>query len=230
MAHATEPAHARRSYAQFCPVARTLDIVGERWTLLVVRELMGGPQRFSDLRAHLPAIGGALLTQRLRDLEAAGLVHRRDLPPPASRTVYELTARGRDLEAVIYELSRFGIPALGMPTSEEPAPEHLVPLGAKTLVVAEALPKRALTVGLAFDERALTMQIAQPQAGHPIRRVTVSDGLPASADVTVRGSIVVALWLRQGALTLEDAQSQGLFELTGSTRAVAEARAMFGFS
>src|SRR2546421_5058094 len=94
--------HARRSYEQFCPLARALDVLGERWTLLVVRELLLGPRRFSDLRAHLPGIAPALLTQRLRDLEAAGLVRRAELPPPAARTVYELTERGRGLDAVVY--------------------------------------------------------------------------------------------------------------------------------
>src|SRR5260370_8111330 len=79
----------RRSYRQWCAVARALDYVGERWTLLLVRELMVGPKRFKDLLEGLPGIGTNLLTDRLKDLEQAGIVSRRGLPPPAGATVYQ---------------------------------------------------------------------------------------------------------------------------------------------
>ena len=155
-------AHDRRSYEQFCPLARAMDVLGERWTLLLVRELLVAPMRFSDLRAHLDGIGSALLTQRLRDLERAGLVERAELPPPAARTVYQLTERGRALEPVIYELARFGLPYLDVPTEEQPLHPHLLPHGLKTLVIAEALPRRALVLHLAFDEGDFTMHVAPP--------------------------------------------------------------------
>ena len=80
-----------RSYGQYCPVARTLELVGERWTLLLVRELLLGPMRFTDLHGALAGIPRNLLAERLRDLEAHGVLARRELPPPAARTVYELT-------------------------------------------------------------------------------------------------------------------------------------------
>jgi len=223
-------ARSRRSYEQFCPLARALDVVGERWTLLIVRELLLGPQRFSDLRARLPGIAPALLTQRLRDLEAASLVQRTELPPPAARTVYELSERGRALEPVIYELARFGLPYLDMPTDDQPLAPHLLPHGLKTLVVAEALPRRAFVAHLALDEGDFVMRVAPPRPGPPIARVSVERGVPERPDVTVRGSAAVALWLRRRLLSLEDARSQRLLDLAGDERAVDAARAMLGFS
>ncbi len=102
-----------RSYDQFCGIARALDLVGERWALLVVRDLLLGPKRFSDLRRSLPGIGSNVLTTRLRELEASGIVSRRDLPPPAASSVYELTAYGRDLEPVLLAFGRWGARSLG---------------------------------------------------------------------------------------------------------------------
>jgi DNA-binding HxlR family transcriptional regulator len=220
----------RRSYGQFCPLARALDVLGERWTLLLIRELLVGPMRFSDLRAHLPGIGSALLTQRLRDLEAAGLVQRAELPPPAARTVYELSERGRALEPVIYELARFGLPYLDMPTEEQPLAPHLLPHGLKTLVIAEALPRRAFVVHLALDEGDFVMRVAPPQAGRQIARVSVEPGVPERAEVTIRGSAGVAVWVRQGVLSFDDACAQQLLDIEGDARIVGATRSMFGFS
>jgi DNA-binding HxlR family transcriptional regulator len=103
----------RRSYQQYCPAARTLDVVGERWTLLLVRELLLGPRRYSDLLEALPGVGTNLLAERLRQLEAEGLVRRRRLPPPAGSAVYELTELGEELEDVVFSLARFGMRTLG---------------------------------------------------------------------------------------------------------------------
>jgi DNA-binding HxlR family transcriptional regulator len=108
-------AAARRSYGQYCTLARALDVVGERWTLLVIRELLNGPKRFTDLIDGLPGIGRNLLAARLRSLEAAGLVRRSELPPPAASKVYELTDDGRALGPALAELSKWGIERLGEP-------------------------------------------------------------------------------------------------------------------
>lgn len=98
----------KRNYGDSCGIARALDAVGERWALLIVRELLLGAKRFADLRAGLPRIGPDMLAARLRELEDTGLVAQRRLPPPAARTVYELTARGRELEPVLHALGRWG--------------------------------------------------------------------------------------------------------------------------
>lgn len=98
----------KRSYGDPCGIARALDVVGERWALLVVRELVLGPKRFTDLRAHLPGIATDVLSQRLRQLERAGVLRPIALPAPASGRAYELTPRGRDLEPVLHALGRWG--------------------------------------------------------------------------------------------------------------------------
>jgi len=104
-----------KSYSQYCPIAHALGLIGERWSLLVVRELLDGPKRYTDLVAGLPKIGTNILAARLKDLETAGLVEKRRLPPPAASTVYELNAYGRDLRPVIHELARWGARSLGPP-------------------------------------------------------------------------------------------------------------------
>lgn len=97
-----------RSYNQYCALARALDVVGERWTLLLVRELLLGPRRYKDLLRGLPGIGTNLLADRLKNLERLGIVRRRVLPAPAGSTVYELTDSGRGLEAAVFALGRWG--------------------------------------------------------------------------------------------------------------------------
>ena len=109
----------KKRYDQYCPVAHALDLVGERWALLVVRELMHGPKRYTDLAEHLPGIGTNILASRLRDLEACGIVAKRTLPPPAASRVYELTDYGRDLRTVMRELALWGARSLGPPTDED---------------------------------------------------------------------------------------------------------------
>lgn len=98
-----------RSYADACGIARALDVVGERWALLLVRELLLGPQRFSDLRRALPGASSNLVTDRLRELQGRGVISRRRLPPPAASDVYELTAWGRELEPILLALGGWGL-------------------------------------------------------------------------------------------------------------------------
>ena len=115
-----------KRYDQYCPVAHALGLVGERWALLIVRELLHGPQRYTDLTANLPKIGTNILSSRLKDLEACGIVAKRRLPPPAASQVYELTAYGHALKPVIRELAIWGIRSLGPPSLDNaPAPHWL---------------------------------------------------------------------------------------------------------
>jgi DNA-binding HxlR family transcriptional regulator len=117
---------ANRTYHDRCGIARALDAVGDRWALLVVRELLLGPKRFTDLRTGLPRVSPDVLAQRLRELEEDGIVRRDHLPPPAASHVYELTERGRELEPVILALGRWG--------SGQPADDG--PLGPDAAVIA----------------------------------------------------------------------------------------------
>jgi DNA-binding HxlR family transcriptional regulator len=131
----------KRSYGDSCGIARALDLVGERWALLVVRELVLGPKRFTDLRAGLPGCSPDVLAQRLRDLEQVGVVRRKTLPPPLSARVYELTEWGRELEPVLLSLGRWG--------SRSPLPPEPPALGIDALVVALKTMFDAERAGLA---------------------------------------------------------------------------------
>src|SRR5918912_4465730 len=102
-----------RTYDQFCGIARALDLVGERWALLVVRDLILGPKRFTDLRRGLDGMGTSVLAARLKELERGGVIRRRTLPPPAASTVYELTDYGRALEGPLLALGRWGATSMG---------------------------------------------------------------------------------------------------------------------
>lgn len=116
-----------RSYGDLCGIARALDIVGERWALLIVRELLFGPKRFADLVRGLSGISQNVLTQRLRDLEQGGVLTRRRPLPPAAGVVYELTKRGRGLEPVLLALGRWGSPLeRGPESSTELSPDALL--------------------------------------------------------------------------------------------------------
>jgi DNA-binding HxlR family transcriptional regulator len=164
----------RRSYLQFCGVARALDVVGERWTLLIVRNLLLGPRRYSDFLAELPGITTNLLAKRLRELEAGGLVARRAIGGVAS---YELTPRGAALEPVVLELGRWGWPLLGRP---RPGDRVDLALGLISLK-RRYRGGETLTVGLAAGARAFTLRLT-PAA------LVVRDRAPEGADLTVAGT------------------------------------------
>jgi DNA-binding HxlR family transcriptional regulator/putative sterol carrier protein len=110
---------ATKPYDQYCAIARALEVVGDRWTLLLVRELLTGPKRHTDLRAGLPGIATNVLGDRLQLLQQAGLVRRAILPPPAASTVYELTDRGRQLKPVLLALAGWGLPLLDSPRDQD---------------------------------------------------------------------------------------------------------------
>ena len=109
----------RKRYDQYCPIAHALDLIGDRWALLVVRELMHGPKRYTDLAASLSGIGTNVLAARLKDLEGSGIVGRRTLPPPAASRVYELTEYGQELRPAMRELALWGARSLGPPTADD---------------------------------------------------------------------------------------------------------------
>ena len=149
----------KRTYGDRCGVARALDVVGERWALLVVRDLLLGPKRFTDLRAGLPHVSPDVLSQRLRELEEAGIVRRAKLPPPTSARVYELTERGRALQPIVVELGRWG--------SQEPVPDEEAQLNPDSAVIAlittfdpAAADGRDETYELRLDEQPFRLRVA----------------------------------------------------------------------
>ncbi len=115
-----------KAYNQYCPIAHALDVVGERWSLLVVRELQHGPLRYTDLLDRLEGCSTNALASRLRELEAHGVLAREKLPPPAASTVYELTECGRSLAPVLSALAHWGLRTLGPPPPEALEPGWLV--------------------------------------------------------------------------------------------------------
>lgn len=118
-----------RSYQQYCPLARAMDVVGDRWTMLILRELFFAPKRFTDLETRLDGIAPNLLSRRLKALEARGLVRRRRLDPPAAATVYEATPQALGLQSAMLELSKWGIQFLGPYDGEDTfSIEWLVPM------------------------------------------------------------------------------------------------------
>lgn len=138
---------AKRSYNQHCALARGLDLVGERWTLLLVRELLTGPKRFKDLAAGLRGIGTNLLSARLRDLEQSDVIRQVRLPPPASTAAYELTEVGRDLEQAVVALARWGSRFLGAPVESR----HRLPSGAALVLRYAFRPERANGVDETYE-------------------------------------------------------------------------------
>jgi DNA-binding HxlR family transcriptional regulator len=154
---ATRP--ARKTYAQYCPVARALDVVGERWTLLIVRDLLMGPKRYTDLRAGLPGIASDILTARLRALEQAGFVRRRELPRPAPATVYELTEDALQLRHAILALGRVGMPTFGGPEAgEDVRPERMV-LGLRVSFRPDEFAELTETYELDIDGEPFTVDV-----------------------------------------------------------------------
>jgi DNA-binding HxlR family transcriptional regulator len=149
-----------KSYEQYCGVARALDVLGERWTLLVVRDLLMGPKRYTDLRDGLPGIATDLLTARLRTLETAGLVRRRQLPKPAPATVYELTAKGFSLSPAVLALGQLGLTMLGAPEpSENIRPERIALLLRLSFHPAVAADLDA-TYQLIIDDEPFAINVA----------------------------------------------------------------------
>jgi DNA-binding HxlR family transcriptional regulator len=152
-------ASKRKSYEQYCALARTLDVVGERWTLLIVRDLLLGPKRYTDLRAGLPGIATDILTARLRTLEEAGFVRRRDLPPPAPATVYELTEMGNRLGPAIRALGQVGLTMLGSPQpGEDVRPERFV-VGLHASFRREEFADLTETYELVIDSQPFTVEV-----------------------------------------------------------------------
>jgi DNA-binding HxlR family transcriptional regulator len=179
-----------RSYGDPCGIARALDLVGERWALLVVRELLLGPKRFTDLRAGLPHVGPDMLSQRLRELEHAGVVQRGKLPPPAGARVYELTDWGRRLEPVVL--------ALGLWGSQAPFPPEHGELGVDALVLAlktlfeparvEGLLGR--TFELRLGEETFSLRVGERE----LEAVRGSAGEATATIATEAGTLQRILW------------------------------------
>lgn len=203
-----------RSYDQYCGLAYALDIVGERWTLLIVRELMPGPRRFTDLMEGLPGISTNLLSGRLKRLEQQGIICRRVLPPPAGSTVYELTPLGQALEKTLLELGKWG--SRFVPPSAEDA--ALLPVGSyaltlKTFFRPELAQEVHETYELRIDDEVLQVQV---EAGE----IHVQQGEALKVDVVFHTDIATYLGLLTGQIQPNEAIAEGLIQIEGDPGAL----------
>ncbi|MGE7390714.1 winged helix-turn-helix transcriptional regulator [Streptomyces sp. NPDC004126] len=210
----------RRSYDQYCASARALDAVGDRWTLLIVRELLAGPRRYTDLHADLPGVSTDVLAGRLKDMEAQGLATRRKLPPPAAATVYELTARGAGLLPVLTALAEWGAPDLAerRPTDALRAHWYALPL-------LRRLPPTGVpaVVDVVLDEGVFHVRLGADGpagSGGPV----YGDGPADAADARLVLDADTCRELGEGALGMAQALRAGRLQVHGEGPAAAALR------
>lgn len=201
-----ESAGRSRRYHDACGAAHGLDLVGERWALLVIRELMMGPRRFSDLRKDLCGLSANVLTQRLEGLEASGIVHKRKLPPPASVQVYELTDWGYEIKPVFMVLGRWA--------ARSPQHDPTLPISAVSIMQSfETMfdPSKAagavMRLGFALDEDRMVVTVEDGEIA--TRRGEVEDGdvivraAPPIVAAAVYGKVPPAALEGEGAMSIE---------------------------
>jgi DNA-binding HxlR family transcriptional regulator len=204
---------AMRKFDQYCPVAHALSLVGERWSLLIVRELLHGPKRYTDLTHGLPGIGTNILAARLKDLEACGVIQKRTLPPPAASTVYELTEYGAGLKEAVYALARWGARTIGPPgPDDELYPEWGVN-ALPALFDAEAARGLTETYTLVVEGDAFTARIVDGALDE-------SMGAAADADVVVEVDMETFFALASGELAPRTAVKSGRAHLQGRLEAL----------
>lgn len=191
-----------RSYKQFCALARSLDVLGERWTLLLIRELLLGPRRFTDLLSGLPGIAPNLLSDRLRALEAHGVIRRSSLPPPAGTRVYELTERGQQLRPTLRALAQWGMDPIAPPHPEE----HRQPAWYAVALEAAFRPELAHGVqeayGFVVDDVTFHLEVVDGQAH-------ARDGTPAATAFVLRASLADFLAIATGARRPRESELDG---------------------
>jgi DNA-binding HxlR family transcriptional regulator len=210
----------KRSYGEACRFAYALDLVGERWALLVVRELLLGPKRFTDLRAGPSHASPNILSERLRELEQAGVVHRRKLPPPAASQVYELTEWGKELEPVVTQLGAWGARSPVPPASREIGASSIV-LALRSLFDREAAGDAEASYELRLGEESFRVGIA----GGKLDLGRDSGGeAPSAAIETDPGTLAALL---TGQLTLEEALESGAAKIDGPKKEARRFLALF---
>ena len=167
-----------RTYNQHCGIAHALDLVGERWALLVIRELVLGPRRFTDLREGLPGIATNVLSQRLRQLEQSGIVTRRRLPPPAASTVYELTPYGQELVPILLDLGRWAARSMGPPSDDRTMQGRWFAVAMKAFFTPHAAVGLKARVAIDFGDAQVTLRFDDGE-------LAVEHGLDGDPDLTI---------------------------------------------
>lgn len=214
-----------RSYDDLCGVARGLDLVGERWALLVVRELLLGPKRFTDLHADLAGISTNVLTNRLEELEASGILRRRRLPPPAASAVYELTSWGLELDPIVCHLGRWALGAPGGPRGSHLSPTAMA-LSLRTMFDPMAAVDRSHRYQLEladqrFDAEVTGCEFTIRRAAEDTTAGLPTAGLPAGVDAAIRAQPVTLAAVVYGGQDLDRTIRSGRLAVRGDRVAVA---------
>jgi len=200
-----------RSYNEYCAIAQALDVVGERWSLLVVRELLiRGPSRYTDLRFGLPGIATNLLADRLRELELAGIVEREEAPPPVATTLFKLTPRGRELEPVLQALGRWGGPMVRRPIGENEFRSHWLAIPLETHLKDRSPHTAPQTIEIRTADQPMLVEVG---GGN----VDVRPGKADHPDLTLTGSASQILGVLLHQLEFKEAKVRGL-KVEGDTK------------
>ena len=206
-----------KSYSQYCSVAKALDVVGDRWTLLIVRELLTqGPCRYTDLRAGLPGIASNLLSTRLKEMETAGLITRTAAPPPIAATLFDLTARGRELKDVLYSLGRWGLSFMVTADGSDAFRSNWFTFAAETFLADSDPSAPEVTIGLSAADAAPVHIVV----GHG--EVELKKGAAPDPDLALAGEPRLIMGVLAGELPLEMARAIGL-SVTGDPSVLARA-------
>jgi len=193
-----------RSYQQYCGLAKALDVIGDRWTLLIVRELLLRERcRYSDLRDGLPGIATNLLAGRLRELEDAGVVSREEAPPPIAATLYQLTSRGKELEPVIHQMGRWGGSLLGKRARSDAFRAHWMALPIRMHLKDRTPSRPPISIEVRCGEAPMVIETAHGT-------VRVHEGSAKNPDLTLTGSPDVVVGVLTGKIAVAEARRAGL--------------------
>ena len=193
-----------RSYDEYCAIAKSLEVVGDRWTLLIVRELaLRGACRYTDLRNGLPGIATNLLAGRLRELERAGVIAREDAPPPIATTLFKLTSRGEQLTPVLEDLTRWGVPLMTEQGPDDAVQGHWLAWALELMLTDRDPTAPPVTLALDTADEAIVIEAG---GGVVHTRLGSADG----ADVTLTGPPRPILGLLLGLLDLPEATAKGI--------------------
>ncbi|MFV8161007.1 winged helix-turn-helix transcriptional regulator [Mycobacterium sp. 134] len=204
---------AKRSYDEYCGLAVALDLLGERWTMLVIRELLMGPKRFTDLLGGLSGIGTGLLTQRLRQLEEAHVIEKAVLPPPAASAVYQLTADGEMLRPTLLGLTRWGLRRLGTPTESQTPNANL-------LAFAMAARFNPASSPAADGEHELHVEGSMFQIIIENGAIQIHPGPAERAQATITTDMATLIAINNGSLTLAEAISAQTLVVDGDAEVI----------